>query len=93
MKMSKPGLCCDECFSMLAKQDTLAARIWLDLCELHLHSPIFGLLMEDNESLRLLELLGYITTTDTEYVIKVKVHGFHANGDDSYYCGGRCGRD
>lgn len=90
MKMSKPGLCCDSCFGIIAKQDTRAARLWLDLCHLHLQSSIFGLLMTEDPAIRQLELLGFITTTETPQMIIVKVHHFHADEDESYFCGGKC---
>jgi len=75
---------------MIGKKDTRAARLWLDLCNIHLHSRIFGLLIPDDPSLRLLELMGFITTTETPHMIVVKVNGFHSDEDDSYFCGGSC---
>ncbi len=90
MKMSKPGLCCDRCFGMIARQDTRAARLWLDLCTVHNPSSVFGLVIKEDHSLRLLETLGFITTTETPLMLIVKVHHFHPDDEDSYFCGEKC---
>jgi hypothetical protein len=90
MKMSKPGLCCDSCFEMIAQESTRAARLWLDLCELQLHSRIFGLLINDEISIRILETMGFILTTETPHMIVVKVNGFSTQEDGSFFCGGNC---
>jgi hypothetical protein len=92
MKMSKPGLCCDECFDLLAKRSPRAARLWLDLCEIQNTCALFGLKIHDNELLQLLEILSFITTTDTKEVIVVKVHGKVEDTLGSFFCGGNCGR-
>lgn len=92
MKMSKPGLCCDECFDLIAKRSGQAARLWLDLCEVQNTCTLFGLRMDDNALLQLLEILGFITTTDTIDCIVVRVHGKKEDGLGSFFCGGNCGR-
>lgn len=90
--MSKPGLCCDECFELLAKRSSLAATLWLDLCDIQITCSIFGLAIEDNDFLQMLEMLGFITTTDTPRYIVVKVHGKKEDALGSFFCGGQCGR-
>lgn len=92
MKMSNPKLCCDDCFELIAKRNTTAAKWWLDLCSIQdLHS-IFGLKILDNEFLQLLEHLRFITTTETQELIVVKVHGKKTDSLGSFFCGGNCGR-
>lgn len=90
MKMSKPGLCCDQCFELLAKRSTKAARLWIDLCEIQSTCSIFGLRIEDNPLLQLLEVLQFITTTDVMNLIIVKVHGQKEDGLGPFFCGGNC---
>lgn len=92
MKMSKPGLCCDECFELIAKRSTNAARLWLDLCHIQDTCALFGLAIQDNPYLQLLEILGFITTTDVMDLIVVKVHGKEVDPLGSFFCGGNCGR-
>lgn len=92
MKMSKPGLCCDECFALIAKRSTPAARWWLDLCHIQETCSIFGLAIPDNQILQLLEQLGFITTTETMNMIVVKVHGREEDALGTFFCGGRCGQ-
>lgn len=90
MKMSNPGLCCEKCFEMIARNSTGAAKLWLDLCELQLHSEVFGIKTQDFVTLRLLEVLGFIVTTDTPEVIVIKVKGQKLDGSEPYFCGGKC---
>ena len=92
MQMSKPGLCCDECFEMLAKRSTAAARMWLDLCDIQSTCSLFALRIDDNDYMQLLEYLGFITTTDVPNLIVVKVHGQENDALGSFFCGGNCGR-
>jgi len=91
MKMSKPGLCCDNCFGLIARRSTSAARLWLDLCDLQMQSQQFGLRTLDFPTLRLLEILGFILTTDIQGVIIVKVKGRVDDTLGTYFCGGKCG--
>lgn len=90
MKMSKPGLCCDSCFGQIARRSTVAARLWMDLCEIQLNSSLFGLRTPDFPALQLLEILGFIITTDVHDIIIVKVLGKHRDDIGTYYCGGNC---
>lgn len=91
MKMSNPGLCCDDCFAMLAKRSTRAAKLWLDLCDAQRRYGIFGLVTPDTTpSLLLLEHMGFITTTDTRDLIVVKVHGQEDDQLGAFFCGGKC---
>ena len=91
MLMSKSGLCCDGCFRLIAKKNTVSAKLWLDLCEIQAQCNIFGLVMPDNSYLRLLETLRFITTTDTPSFIVVKVHGEQEDELGPFFCGGKCG--
>lgn len=91
MKMSKPGLCCDDCFAQLAKHSTKIAKLWLDLCEAQARYGIFGLLSPDSTpSLVYLERNGFIITTDTSDLIIVKVRGELDEHHSFFFCGGNC---
>lgn len=89
--MSKPGICCDNCFGLIARRSTSAARLWLDLCDLQMNSQMFGLRTQDFPTLRLLETLGFILTTEIPGIIMVKVQGRHDDPLGTYFCGGKCG--
>lgn len=92
--MSKPGLCCERCFKSIAKNSTNAARLWLDLCSIQETCSIFGIrLIDESVSLENLEHMGFITTTDIEELIVVKVHGKQEDPQGVFFCGGKCGRD
>lgn len=90
--MMKPGLCCDECFDLLAKRSTVAAKLWLDLCEIQEKCRIFGLRIEESAHLQLLEHLGFIITTDAEGLTVIKVFGKEEDSLGNFFCGGKCGR-
>lgn len=95
MKMSKPGLCCDQCFQMIAQKSTSSARLWLDLCSIQETCSIFGvrILDQNSASLDALEHMRFITTTDIDELIVVKVHGKREDEQGSFFCGGFCGRE
>lgn len=88
--MSKPGLCCDSCFELIARRSTNAAKLWLDLCELEMKLERFGLRTPDFPTLSLLESMGFIVTTDIPGIIIVKVHGRRKDSLGTYFCGGKC---
>jgi hypothetical protein len=89
--MSKPNLCCDECFVMIAKTSTVAAILWLDLCDIQFKYGIFGLVSSDSApSLRLLEQMGFITSTESLDSIYIKVNGAKIDEFGSFFCGGKC---
>lgn len=90
-KMSKPGLCCDSCFALIAKRSTGAARLWLDLCEIQDRSIVFGLKTDDFPALTLLEHLGFLLTTEIPGIIVIKVKGRKYDPLGIFFCGGRCG--
>lgn len=89
--MSRPGLCCDRCFELLAKRSTNAAKLWLDLCEIQSTCEIFALKVEDDPYFQLLEMLRFITTTDYFNAMIVKVHGQEKDSLGPFFCGGNCG--
>jgi hypothetical protein len=89
MKMSKPTFCCDSCFEMIARENAHAAKLWLDMCDLYLHSTLFGI-MEDSPSVRLLETKRFITTTETPNMLLVKVHGYQSDDESAFFCVGDC---
>lgn len=89
---NKKVLCCDFCFEKIAKKNSTAASLWLDLCELQDTCYILGVMVPDNHLLHLLETMGFITTTETEDMLLMKVHGKEEEYFGSFFCGGLCGR-
>ena len=74
--MDNHFVCCDQCFEIIGNRSRKAARVWLDLCGLRLQrGEVFSLFMQDFPELRVLETLGYITTTDKPFEILVRLHG------------------
>ncbi len=88
--MSEPGICCGECFDIIAKRSLKAATLWISLCEIQTNSSIFGLRTKDFPALRILEILGFIRTTDTPDIIIIKVLGQQEDNDGVFFCGGHC---
>lgn len=88
--MSKPGLCCDSCFDLIARRSTNAAKLWLDLCDIQVHSQTFGLRTRDFPTLRLLENFGFILTMEKPGMILIKVQGQKYDALGTYFCGGKC---
>lgn len=91
--MMNKVICCDECFASIGKRSTSAAKMWLELCALKVESGVFGLRTNDLPETRVLEVMGFITTSEFlngEEGMFVKVNGEKHN----YFCRGRCnGRD
>lgn len=90
--MSKPGLCCDACYDLIAKRSDLAASLWLELCEIQIRSEVFGLKTPDSGHMQLLETLGYIITTETKEYIMIKVQGRNHDSLGDFFCRGNCGK-
>lgn len=90
--MSKSGLCCDECYQLIARRSAFAADLWLNLCEVKSRSEVFGLKLEENAHIQLLENLGYITTTETKELTLFKVHFMSRDPLGTFFCRGNCGK-
>jgi len=88
--MTKPGLCCEKCFEHIAKKNASAATIWLDLCLLQMQSDVFGIRTQGHKHLRLLELQGYLVTTDTPEVLIIKMLGKAYDEKGAYFCPRKC---
>jgi hypothetical protein len=72
---------------MIAQQNTAAARLWLDLCELLLKSRLSGLKILDTPELKLLETMRVISTTETNDMIIVKIFSLISDGEEVLFCG------
>ncbi len=91
LTMSEQGYCCDSCVKLIAHRSTDAARLWVELCEIHLESEmIISLVEECHPSLRTLEVLGFIITTENSQRTLAKVLGKITDETGTYYCGGEC---
>lgn len=88
MLMSKKYACCHKCFAYIAKQSTIAAKLWLDLCILEtrslqkhsFHSQI------ENDAVRILEINGYIVTHEDDQEIIIKVLCQQEDEQGIYFC-------
>ena len=88
--MNRKILCCDECFEMIARRSTIAARIWLDLCVLQDSCQLIGLSCPDNDILYILETMNFINSTEANEMILLKVLGREEGVRASFFCGGEC---
>ena len=78
---------CEKCFESIGKKNTAAARIWTDLCLLHVkHRSVLVLKCQDFEELRLLELLEFVTSTEKSCTLHVKVHGERHDEEGTFFC-------
>ena len=76
---------------MISEKGESAAVLWVNLCVIQSTCALFGIETTDSLDLQLLEILGFIKTTETNEEIIIKVHGKENNGYISYFCGGKCG--
>lgn len=90
MTVPNPGVCCDQCFAMIATRCPRAAVLWLDLCDLDMQFNTFALETVDVASLRLLELFGFVITTDKDNLIIIKVLGRQKDDIGEFFCIGDC---
>ncbi len=90
MMMSKADLCCGLCFELIARQSLKAAKLWVELCNIRRRSYLFGLMIQDTENLQLLEQMRFITTTETDEMIIVKMPPALEDEAGAYFCRGDC---
>ena len=88
MKMSKYFVCCEKCFETIGKRNTRAARLWMDFCAMRLQNgqPVI-LKTPDFPELRILEMLGFLVSTDQQNCLAVRVNG-HMNtlAGEHFFC-------
>lgn len=86
--MTKYFICCEKCFEEIGKKNTRAARLWMDFCAVRLEkgSPVL-LENQDFPELRVLETLGFLTSTDLQDSLSVRING-HMNTEDGdhFFC-------
>jgi hypothetical protein len=88
MTMSKYFICCEKCFETIGKHNTRAAKLWMDLCAMKLETnDILRFKTPDFPELRVLERQGFLTSTDEENCIAVKING-HMNSitGEHFFC-------
>lgn len=83
--MSNQFVCCTECWEILEKVHPEAANLWTELCSLQLSNGGFFECQEDMPELRELEILGYITTTETEKNILIRARGHIMSEDGQHF--------
>ncbi len=72
--MNKYFICCEECFEKVGRENTSAARMWMDLCAYRCAGYTLHV-EEDCEALKTLELLGFVISTDEPTRVCVKLRG------------------
>lgn len=86
MKMSNYFICCEECFETIGKRNTNAARLWMDVCALKLEKgEVVELQLGDFAELRILEMLGYVVSTEKENCIVLKINGHMYTEDGQHF--------
>jgi hypothetical protein len=79
---------CLECYETLQRKSDHLARIWVYLCESFIKSGR-PLSYQNGETtlLNYLEHEGYVTTTDNDKTILIRVNGMHQEEDDDpFFC-------
>jgi len=86
MKMNDYFVCCEQCFEVIGKRNTRAARLWMDLCSMILESgePVF-FLSSDFPELRVLETLGFLVSTDLDDSLAIRIHGHMSTLDGEHF--------
>ncbi len=82
MLMDKYFVCCEQCFEKIGKRNTKAARMWLDLCALKVDqtAKVEDFIILENHDfpeLRVLEMLGFVLSTDRPQSLAIKVNGHY----------------
>ena len=92
MMMSEQRYCCDRCFDSIGRRSVDAARLWLDLCELAQSSDptLVWINTEPSPSLRVLEVMGFLVTTETDTQTRIRIKGESSDETGIYFCGGEC---
>jgi len=77
MHMNNFTGCCEQCFEIIGKKNTNAARIWMDLCSYKIKKNIKLIFIESPgiPEIRTLEMLGFLVSTEIEKYIALKMHG------------------
>lgn len=84
---TEPQVCCAKCFEYIARKSTNAAKLWMDLCDIQMNSySPFGVFIENEPTLRALENMGFVVTTDTPYITYVQVQGRGYDDEGVYFC-------
>jgi hypothetical protein len=82
--MSEAFLCCNHCFEEIAKRDTRAARMWLDLCSVyHAVQGVFAIKDIEDRPLRFLERGGFVTSTEDGSHIAIRVNGYFLDAENN----------
>ncbi len=86
--MNEYYICCDECFDTVARRNTTAAMLWMDLCKISSRQgEVLYLEVQDFSELRTLEKLGFIVSTEMNNFLAVKVKGKHlAEDGEDLFC-------
>lgn len=85
--MSNQFVCCNDCYEILEKIHPDAANLWIELCSLQLSNGGIVECQNDLPELRKLEILGYITTTETEKNILILTRGQIMSEDgQNFFC-------
>lgn len=87
MRMTKYFICCQQCFELIGKKSTKAAKAWMDICALRLEVGEIFEVEKDLPEIRTLEQLGFLVSTDKPSTAVIKVHGhIIAENGEHFFC-------
>lgn len=88
MQMSKYFFCCERCFEIIGRKNTKAAKLWMDLCALSLNNETEYISVNTNSpEIRDLEILGFLTSTENESGIVIKMNKYIKTIDgEPFFC-------
>ncbi len=79
-------MCCEKCFETIGKRNTRAAKIWMDVCCMHLNTgKVVFLKNQDFPELRVLEMLGFLISTDQQNGLAIRVNGHMSTEDGEHF--------
>lgn len=81
-------MCCEKCFEIISQRNTRAARYWMDFCAHYLENgEVIHIKNKDFPELRILEMMGYLISTDQEDITAIRING-HMNTEDGehFFC-------
>lgn len=89
--MSKGNmLCCDDCFRNIAEENHRAAKMWSDICKIQYIGHMFlQTISKEDLDIWFLETRGYIVSHEDGKNLMVRAKE-KSDGNEWYFCGGKC---
>lgn len=91
MMSEEKASCCELCFHNIAIEMPKAGLLWLDICDMCVHTDFVITNYRTFKELLFLENAGYLISTDREDYIIIKILNKQYDQDGLYFCRGDCG--